>query len=211
MASLLPGGAVSYLYYADRLAQLPLGVIGAAVGTALLPVLSRDLRAGRTLSAHQAMNRAIGLALLLALPAAVGLAVAAGPLVDALFRRGAFDAAAAAATAPALVCYALGLPAWVLQKVLLPGFFARGDTRTPVLVGMAAVALSVALNLLLLALLPAGVAHAGVALASSLAAWGNVAALAWVLRRRGHWHLGRALRATAPKLLVATAVMGAAL
>ena len=98
IASLLPAGAVSFLYYADRIGQLPLGVIGAAVGTALLPLLSRQLRAGERLSAHRSMNRAMEFSLLLCLPAAVGQAAAALPLVEALFQRGAFGPAESAAT-----------------------------------------------------------------------------------------------------------------
>jgi len=209
VASLLPAGAVSFLYYADRLAQLPLGVIGAAIGTALLPALSRDLSAGRRLSAHRSMNRAIELSLFCTLPAAFGLAVAAEPLVAVLFGRGAFDAAAAAATAPALACYAIGLPAAVLQKVLLPGFFARGDTRTPVVTGGVAVGVAVACNLMALAVLPASIAHIGVALASSVAAWTNLGLLAWRLRRLGGLHLDRRLRRAGPRILLATLLMAA--
>jgi putative peptidoglycan lipid II flippase len=150
IASFLPAGAVSYLYYADRVGQLPLGVIGAAVGTAMLPLLSRQVRSGETLSAHRTMNRAMELSLLLCLPAAAGQAAAAWPIVSVLFQRGAFGAEEAALTAAALSAYALGLPAYVLVKIYAPGFFARGDTATPVKVGFAAVALNVALNLLLI-------------------------------------------------------------
>ena len=131
-ASLLPAGAVSYLYYADRLNQLPLGVIGIAVGTALLPLLARQIRAGEAEAALASQNRALELALLLTLPCAVGLAVLSLPIMQVLFERGAFGAADAPATAQALAAYALGLPAYVLVKVLVPGFFARKDTRTPV-------------------------------------------------------------------------------
>jgi putative peptidoglycan lipid II flippase len=207
IASLLPSGAVSFLYYADRVAQLPLGVIGAAVGTALLPLLSRQLRAGQRLAAHRSQNRAIEIALMLSLPAAAGLAVAAAPIVAALFQRGAFDATATAATAAALAAFALGLPAFVLVKALAPGFFARGDTTTPVLVGLGTVALNIALNLLLMAPL----AHVGIALGSALAAWGNALALAFVLARRGQLVPDRQLRRRLPLLLAASALMGAAL
>ncbi len=147
IASLLPSGAVSYLYYADRVAQLPLGVIGAAVGTALLPLLSRQVRLHQPLAAHRSANRAIELALLLTLPAAAGLAAAAQPIVATLFQRGAFDAGATAATAAALAAYAAGMPGFVLVKVFAPGFFARGDTTTPVLVGVAGMVLNLILNL----------------------------------------------------------------
>lgn len=207
IASLLPTGAVSYLYYADRLGQLPLGVIGAAVGTALLPLLSRQLRTGQALSAHRSMNRALEIALALSLPAAVGLALAATPIVAALFERGAFDAAATAQTAPTLAAYALGIPAFVLVKALAPGFFARGDTTTPVAVGLVTVAANIALNLALMG----PFAHVGIALGTSLAAWINALALAALLARRGQLVLDRPFRRRAPRLLLASVLMGAAL
>ena len=181
IASTLPAGAVSFLYYADRIGQLPLGVIGAAVGTALLPLLSRQLRAGERLSAHRSMNRAIEFSLVLCLPAAMGQAAAALPLVETLFQRGAFGPAETAATAKALAAYALGLPAYVLVKVFAPGFFARGDTGTPVRVGVAAVAL----NLVLTLLLTRWLSHVGVALATALSAWFNALMLGGMLVRRG--------------------------
>ena len=206
IASLLPSGAVSFLYYADRVAQLPLGVVGAALGTAMLPLLSRQLRAGQSLSAHRSMNRGTELALLLTLPSAVGLAAAAGPIVSALFQRGAFGAEAASASAAALVAYAFGLPAFVLVKVFAPGFFARGDTTTPVRIGIVAVALNLALNLLFMSWL----AHVGIALATACAAWVNAGLLAWMLARRGHFVADRRSRQRLPRILAASLVMGVA-
>jgi putative peptidoglycan lipid II flippase len=204
IASLLPSGAVSFLYYADRVAQLPLGVVGAALGTALLPLLSRQLRAGQSLSAHRSMNRGLELALLLALPCAAGLAAAAGPIIAALFQRGAFGDAAAAASTAALVAYAFGLPAFILVKVFAPGFFARGDTRTPVKIGIATVALNLALNLMLMG--PLG--HVGIALSTSLAAWANAGLLAWLLARRRLFVADRRTRRVLPRLLAASLAMG---
>nr|WP_306768500.1 murein biosynthesis integral membrane protein MurJ [Roseomonas sp. AR75] len=203
IASLLPAGAVSFLYYADRVAQLPLGVIGAAVGTALLPLLSRQLRSGQRLSAHRSQNRAIELSLAFALPAAFAMAVAAVPIVSALFERGAFGAAAAHATAMTLVAYAIGLPAFVLVKALTPGFFARGDTATPVKVGFGIVLLNLMLNLALTPIL----AHVGIALATSVAAWVNVGVLGWLLVRRRVLVLDRRLRRVVPRLLLAAGAM----
>ena len=204
IASLLPAGAVSFLYYADRVAQLPLGVIGAAVGTALLPLLARQLRTGKPLAAHRSQNRALELSFALALPAAVAMAVLALPIISTLFERGAFDTAAAQATAAALMAYALGLPAFVLVKALTPGFFARGDTATPVKVGLFIVALNLALNLALTPFL----AHVGIALATALAAWVNVLALGWLLMGRRRLVLDRRLRRAIPRLLLAAALMG---
>ncbi|MGG5823337.1 murein biosynthesis integral membrane protein MurJ [Falsiroseomonas sp. HW251] len=207
IASLLPEGAVSFLYYADRISQLPLGVIGAAVGTALLPVLSAQLRTGKRLAAHRSQNRAIELTLAFALPAALAMAVVPGPIISALFERGAFDSRAAAATAAALVAYAAGLPAFVLVKALTPGFFARGDTATPVKVGLAVVALNLVLNLTLTRWL----GHVGIALGTSVASWVNVVLLAWLLVRRGRLVLDRRLRRAVPRLLAAALAMAALL
>ena len=122
IASLLPRGSVSFLYYADRVNQLPLGVIGVAVGTALLPLLSRQLRAGEDHNAMGSMNRAMEFALLLTVPAAAALMVIPDGIIAVLFERGAFGAAETHATAWALAAYAIGLPAYVLIKVLGPGF-----------------------------------------------------------------------------------------
>ena len=205
IASFLVSGSVSYLYYADRVAQLPLGVIGAALGTALLPVLARHLRQGEKLAAHRTLNRGIELAVLLTLPCAAGLAVAAGPIIAALFQRGAFDAAASSASAAALIAYAAGLPAFVLVKVFAPAFFARGDTSAPVRIGIASVAVNLALNLAFMNLL----GHVGVALATSIAAWVNAGLLAWLLVRRGHMVLDRRCRRVLPRLVLATAIMAA--
>jgi putative peptidoglycan lipid II flippase len=204
IASFLPAGAVSYLYYADRVGQLPLGVIGAAIGTAMLPLLSRQVRSGERLSAHRTMNRAAEMSLLLCLPAAVGQAMLAWPIIAVLFQRGAFGATEAGATSAALAAYAIGLPAYVLVKIFAPGFFARGDTATPVKIGIAAVALNLLLNLILTQWL----SHVGVALATALAAWFNALALGGMLWRRGQFMPDRRLRRRVPRLMAAAAVMG---
>ena len=146
IASLLPPGTVSLLYYADRVQQLPLGVIGTAVGTALLPLLSRQVRAGEGEASIGTLNRAIEYALFLTLPAAVALIVSALPVMSVLFGRGAFAAESVRLSAQSLEAYALGLPAFVLVKVVAPGFFARGDMATPVRIGVAAVVLNLAMN-----------------------------------------------------------------
>src|SRR5436305_336149 len=173
LASLLPGGSVSYLYYADRLNQLPLGVVGIAVATAILPPLSRQVRTGDDAGAVATQNRAVELALLLTLPAAAALVVLAQPILAVLFERGAFGPVEAAAIAVALSAYAAGLSAFVLVKVLAPGFFARQDTATPVKVAAGAVATNLLLTLLLMQFL----APVGVALALSIAGWTQALAI----------------------------------
>jgi putative peptidoglycan lipid II flippase len=204
IASFLPTGSVSYLYYADRLNQLPLGVIGIAIGTVLLPELSRHLKRGDGAAAAISQNRAIELSLLLTLPAAAAFMVIAEPLLLTLFKRGAFDVADARASAQALVAYGFGLPAFVLIRSLVPGFYARGDTATPVRVAAAAVAANVALKLALIG----PFAHVGVALGTSISSWLNALLLAWLLRRRGLFHADRRLARALPRLSLAT--LGAA-
>lgn len=122
IASLLPTGSISYLFFADRVTQLPLGVVGVAVGTALLPLLSRQLRAGDEAAAMHSQNRALEFTLLLTVPAAVAFAIIPGPIISVLFERNAFTAEASSATAAALMVYAFGLPAYVLNKGLTPAF-----------------------------------------------------------------------------------------
>ncbi len=207
IASLLPAGTVSVLYYADRVQQLPLGVIGSAVGTAMLPLLSRQVRTGQDAAAADTQNRAIEYALFLTLPAALALLVASGSIVGVLFGRGHFDQADVVLSAHALSAYALGLPAFVLVKVLAPGFFARGDMATPVKIGVAAVALNLALNLAFMRPLQ----QMGPALATSVAALFNLGGLAVVLARRGHLRLDPALRRRAPRMLAAAGAMAVVL
>ncbi|WP_337876938.1 murein biosynthesis integral membrane protein MurJ [Elioraea sp.] len=206
IASFLPQGAIAFLYYADRVNQLPLGVLGTAVGTALLPALSRQVRAGDATAALATQNRAIEFALLLTVPAAAGLAIAAWPIVHVLFGRGAFGAEDVAATAAALAAYAVGLPGYVLAKVFAPGFFARGDTASPVKVAVGCVALNIALCLALIG--PFG--HVGVAMATAITGWVNAGALGAWLWRQGRLVPDGRLGRFVPRLVAAAAVMGAA-
>ncbi|MCB1883843.1 MAG: murein biosynthesis integral membrane protein MurJ [Geminicoccaceae bacterium] len=206
-ASHLPQGAISYLYYADRLNQLPLGAIGVALGTALLPTLSRQLGAGQKAAAFHTQNRAIEFGLLLTLPAAAAFMVLASPIVRLLFERGAFDGGDAAATAGALVAFSTGLPAYVLIKILAPGFFAREDTKTPVVVA----AFCLLLNVVLIAFLIGPLAHVGIALATASTNWVNALCLGVLLRRRGDFAPDARLKARLPRLFLATALMAGAL
>jgi putative peptidoglycan lipid II flippase len=207
LASLLPSGSVSYLYYADRLNQLPLGVVGIAVATAILPPLSRQVRAGDAAGAMATQNRGVELALLLTLPATAALAVLAQPILSVLFERGAFGPTEAAATASALSAYAIGLPAFVLVKVLAPGFFAQQDTATPVKIAVAAMATNLVMTLLLMQFW----AHVGVALALSIAGWLQALSLLVLLARRGHFRLDVRARAKLPRIAAAALGMGAVL
>jgi len=207
LASTLPLGSISFLYYADRVNQLPLGVIGVAIGTALLPMLSRQWRGGDAAGALETQNRALEFGALLTVPAAVGIAVLAHPIITVLFERGAFSASDGTATAAAMIAFAAGLPAFVLVKVLQPGFYAREDTSTPVKVAAGAVVLNLVLNLILMQFL----AHIGLALATAIASWANGAALAWLLRRDGVFRLDARSLKRLPRILLSAILMGAAL
>ncbi len=206
LASTLREGSVSFLYYADRVNQLPLGVVGVAVGITLLPLLTRQLRSGDLNAAQNSQNRAIEFALTLTVPAAAALVAIPGPIVTVLFQRGAFDPAAAEATAGALAAFALGLPAYVLIKALTPGYFAREDTKTPVKIAVVAMIGNVVMALALMQVL----AHVGIALATALSAWMNAGALGIILVRRGHLTFDNRLKRIVPRLLLASATMAAA-
>nr|WP_244313925.1 murein biosynthesis integral membrane protein MurJ [Roseibium denhamense] len=176
-------GANALLYYADRLYQLPLGVIGIAIGVVLLPSLTRQLRAGEHKAYQHTLNRSLEFSLVLTLPAAVALVVVPGEIVSVLFERGEFDAEAVNGTAAALAAFAVGLPAFVLNKVFSPGYFAREDTKTPMQFAAAGMVVNVVLSLALFPVLQ----HVGIALATTIAGWVNTALLGLVLWRRGHF------------------------
>ena len=206
-ASLLAHGSVTYIYMADRLNQLPLGLIGIALGTVLLPTISRQLGEGDEAAAMATQNRGLELALLLTLPAAVALVVCGEPIANGLFGYGRFDAADVRATAEALAAFSLGLPAYILIKVLTPAFYARQDTRTPVRYGLIAVAVNLVLNLALI--LP--LQHVGPPLATAIASTVNVALLYFTLRRRGDFVPDARLKRRWWRLLLAALAMGVAL
>lgn len=206
-ARFLPQGSVSWLYYADRLNQLPLGLIGIGVGTAILPALSRQIGSGDERAARETQNRAIELALFLSLPAAVALCIAATPLIRGLLQHGAFTATDTTGSASALAIFALGVPAYVLIKVLTPGFYARADTKTPVRVALFSMLFNLVGNLILIWPL----AHVGVAAATAIAAWVNVIILYWLLHRRDHMRADARLLSRGGRIVAASAIMGAAL
>ncbi|MBE7635840.1 murein biosynthesis integral membrane protein MurJ [Sneathiella sp. P13V-1] len=207
IASLLATGSISYLYYADRVYQLPLGVIGIAVGTALLPMLTRQIRSGNEGPANDTLNRAVELSMLFTIPAAAALMAIATPIVQVLFEHGAFDEQATKTTAEALIAFSSGLPAYVLTKVYAPGFFAREDTTTPVIIGVIAMVINIALSLLLLDLL----AHVGIALATSIAAWVNAVVLFSLLIFKGQHRPDRRLLKRIAGMVLAAAAMTALL
>ncbi len=197
-----PGGASS-LYYADRLYQLPLGVIGIAAGTVLLPAMSKRIAEADEASAHRAQNRTIGLTLVLAAPLCVGFLAIPALVMEAVFVRGAFDEAAAQAAGAVLMAYATGLPAVVLIRSVIASFHARGDTTTPVIASLTAIAVNVALKLVLMPRLGAP----GLALATAIGAWINLCLLYGIALRRGWTAPDATLKRTAAMVLAASAVL----
>ncbi|WP_448187431.1 murein biosynthesis integral membrane protein MurJ [Azospirillum sp. sgz301742] len=207
IASLLPTGAVSYLYYADRLNQLPLGVIGIAIGTVLLPEMARRIKGGDEAGAVESQNRAVEFTLVLTLPCAAAFLVAALPILSVLFQHGRFGPTDAAQSAATLQAYALGLPAFVVIRSLVSGFYARHDTATPVRVALVAMLANVALKVVLMGPL----AQVGLAVATSVAAWINAGLLAWLLHRRGLFTADARLKRALPRMALATAALALAL
>lgn len=201
-------GAISWLNYSDRLYQLPLGIVGAAVAVVLLPELARRLEAGDAAGGQAAFNRATEFGLFLTLPAAFAIAVIAEPMVSTLFERGAFTAFDTRQTAAALVVYALGLPAFVLQKILQPLYFAREDTRTPFRFAANAMIVNAVIAF---GLMPV-IGFLAAALATSVAAWIMAAQLWWGSRRMGEAvRVDARLRRALPRLLICSGLMALAL
>ncbi len=196
IASFLPAGALSALYYADRLNQLPIGVIGIAAGTVVLPEMARRLAAGDSAGAAHAQNRAVEFTLLMAIPCLVAFIVIPDLIIRSLFVRGAFTDADAVAAGRTLAAYAVGLLPFVLIRSAVATFFARGDTATPVKAALIAAAVNIGFKILLMGPL----AQAGLALATSIGAWINLVLVVWFAMRAGHIQIDQRLRHSAGKL-----------
>jgi putative peptidoglycan lipid II flippase len=196
--------AVSWLYFANRLIELPLGIVGVAMGTVLVPELTRALRGDDRIAVAHAESRGLELAVGLALPATLGLIVFSEPIVRMLFEHGVFTAADTAATAQALMLLALGLPAQVLVKALSPAFFAREDTLTPLLATLKGFAVAIVSALVLGRLF----GPSGIAASIALGAWSS----AFALIRRGAATFGFSIDAAArrrlPRIVAAALAMG---
>ncbi|MCK9541060.1 MAG: murein biosynthesis integral membrane protein MurJ [Novosphingobium sp.] len=206
-ASLLSHGSVTYIYMADRLNQLPLGLIGIGLGTVLLPTISRQLGAGEDAAAMETQNRGMELALLLSLPATMALVLCGVPITAALFGYGRYTPEDTYATAQALAAFSIGLPAYILVKVLTPGFYARQDTKTPLRFALISMAVNLIGNLILIVPLE----HMGPPLATAIASTVNVALLYFTLQKRGHFAADARLKRRVWRLALAALVMGATL
>jgi putative peptidoglycan lipid II flippase len=205
LVSLVGTGAISWLYYANRLQQLPLGVVGAAISVALLPLLSKSLKAGNIDEARQTQNKAVEYGLLLAFPAAVLLIVFAEPIVRLLFQHGKFLSADATKTAYAVVAYSVGLPCYVLTKALMPNFFARGDTVTPVKYSAVVFATNFIFNVLLMQFF----GHIGIATATTIAAFVSLGQYIHGLKKRNYWQFSSALLKQSAKIIFISILTGA--
>jgi putative peptidoglycan lipid II flippase len=201
LASLLPAGSISFLYYADRVMEFPLGVFGIALATASLPVMSRQAAEGDTRGLAATLNFALRLAVYISVPATVGLVTLRVPIVRVLFERGEFGPADTAATARALACYAVGLVGFAGARIAAQVFYAMGTPGTAVRLG----AVSVAVNVAAAVALMGPFLHAGLALASSVGAWVNLVLLAAAARRRFGRLGGRALLASGARTVAASA------
>jgi putative peptidoglycan lipid II flippase len=209
IASFLSAGALSALYYADRLNQLPIGVIGIAAGTVLLPEMASRIAAGDEIGARNVQSRTIELTLLLSIPCVVAFLLLPELIMRALFMRGAFTAADAAAAGATLAAYALGLLPFVLIRSITATFLARGDTATPVKASLIAVAVNVALKIVLV--LVGSLAQVGLALATSAGAWINLVLVTSFAARRGHFAFEPRLRSATGRLALAGLALAAVL
>ncbi len=200
-------GGVAFLYYADRLFQLPLGLIGVAIGVVLLPTLSRKLRSGDMQGALDSQNRALEFSLFLTLPAAAALILIGRPILHTVFEHGAFTRNDTFAVAPVLAAFAFGLPAFTLTKIFQPGFFAREDTKTPMYFAIAAVVVNIAASFLL----SRSFSYVGIAMATTVAAWFNAVLLMVTAIRRGHYAWDARFKSRLPRMMLALLVMAATL
>lgn len=202
IASHIPD-AVSYLYYADRITELPIGMIGVAVATVLLPTLSRQLKAGEQDQARASMNRALEIVLLFGLPSTAGCMIIAEPIIRVLYLHGNFTLLDMAATTSALIAFGAGLPAFLAVKVFAPGFYANHDTKTPFKIALVCVVVNLVLNLLL----SQPFKHVGMAMATSIASWVNLGLMVLILHRRGIFMPDALLKRRLSRLVAATLVM----
>lgn len=204
IASYLPSGGISYLDYAERLNQLPLSTIGVAMGTALLPMLSRQLRVGEVDLAHKTQNLALEYALFLAIPSALGLIILAHPIVNAIYAHGKLNAAQSYEIGMTLMAFAIGLPAYIMIKIFTNIYYARQITSVPVIVGSVATVLNLVLNFILIRSLE----HVGLALATAIASWVNSIILLILLRRDKSMIWNQRFLRFLPKLGLASSVLG---
>ncbi len=204
LVSLVGTGAISWLYYANRLQQLPLGVVGAAISVAVLPILSRHIKACQPEQARAVQTKAVEYGALLSIPAAVALIILAEPIINILFQHGKFGYTETTMTAKAVIAYAVGLPAYVLVKAMAPNFFARGDTKTPVKYSIVVLLTNLCFSVILM--LPFG--HVGIAASTSIAAFVSLGQYIHGLKKRDFWNYPQELLFKTGKIFCCSVAMG---
>ncbi len=202
--SFVGAGAISWLNYANHLFQLPIGIIGVAIGTALLPILSKHVKAGELEEANSHLNRGLEISLAMSIASFVGLFLLAEPIIETLFQYGKFSADDTIHTARALRIFAFGLPAYMATKALSPFFYARGDTTTPVKIAVVGVILNTLLALILMQFW----GYAGIAAATSITVWINATQYVVRLSRHPEFSADKTFRYRTPRILISNLVMG---
>ena len=206
LASTLPDGSISYLYYADRVNQLPLGVLGIAISTALLPVLSKYVKMKDKKKSTQTLSNALHFGLIFSIPSFIGIFILSNQIIMFLFFRGEFTLSDVELTSYALIALSLGLPAFIMIKILVVPFFAMEDTKTPLKISLFSIAINLTLNLILIDKYQ----HVGLAISTSFAAWVNALTLFVVLKGK-QVKFERILLSTLFKVIIASLIMGIAI
>jgi len=203
IASFLPVGAISHIYYADRLNQFPLAIFGIAMGVVLLPSLSKAIKNNNIKEIDDTQNRSLEFSLLISLPSAAGLFILSLPIIHILFERGAFSSEDTIYTSQVLSIFSLGLPAYILIKVLITCFFARQDTKTPLYISLITVLLNVAISLMLIGTMR----EMGIALATAISAWVNALLLFFILKFKKNLIIDNIFKKNTFKIIIALLVM----
>jgi len=203
LASTLPDGSISYLYFADRINQLPLGVLGIALSTALLPILSKQIKKKQNIAAIETISHCLQIAIVFSIPASAGLILLSEPIVTVLFVRGEFTLDDALLTSHALIAFCIGLPAFIFVKIFATSFFAREDTQTPVYIAILAMVVNLVLNLILIQ----KYFHVGLALATSISSWINCMVLYFFMRKRKFFSIKKDIIITLLKSILSSILM----
>ena len=204
LASTLPDGSISFLYYADRVNQLPLGVLGIAISTALLPILSKQIKQNKKKEANQSISKAVKFGIFFAIPAFFGILFLSDEIIKLLFFRGEFDISDVILTAKALVALSFGLPAFILIKILVVPFFANENTKTPIKISLFCMMVNLILNLILIGKF----LHVGLAIATSISAWINVAILYYYLTFKEKYSFNISILTLLIKVTISSILMG---
>ncbi len=207
LASTLPDGSISYLYYADRVNQLPLGVLGIAISTALLPVISMNIKKREVRKVNKNISSALKFAILFSIPSFFGLFILSEDIVSFLFFRGAFNFGDVKLTSQALTALCTGLPAFIMVKILVVPFFANEDTKTPIKISLFCMILNLILNLILIK----DFLHVGLAISTSVSAWINCILLGWILRKKFDYKFDKSLAIVFFKVVLSSSLMSLAI